>query len=40
MEENLTKVPDVNCRHGIDEAHDIPRSVQSSNDVENSRAKD
>ena len=40
MEKDLAKVPDVNSRHWIDEAHDILRSVQSSYNVENARAKD
>ena len=40
MEKDLAKVLDVNSRRGIDETHDIPRSIQSSHDVENARAKD
>ena len=40
MEKDLAKVLDVSSRHGIDEAHYITRSIQSSHDDEDARAKD
>ena len=40
MEKDLAKVPDVNSRRGIHETYDIPRSIQSSHDVENVRSKE
>ena len=40
MEKDSAKVLEFSSRSGINETYDIPRSIQSSNYVENARANE